>query len=118
MPDHRASLPDRRRLEATRIYYPGEAGHSIHIQVGFYDDGRPGEVFLTGGGVHGTGMEMTLKDLGVLLSHMFQRGILPQYLATRVGREANLPTPSGRPASVIGAILDEIVAMLEEKEAA
>lgn len=102
----REILPNRRRNETTIIHYRGQ---EVSVCVGFYDDGRPGEVFAA---MHKTGTEMQhlLDDVCVIISLALQFGVTPVELVKSLGR---LPAPeigedADKPASVLGAILDVV----------
>lgn len=80
------------------------------ITLGYYDDGRLGEVFINGG-KSGEMVEAIARDAAVLLSMAMQHGVPIDALAKTVTRDSQ-----GNPGSIAGAVIDEI--MRREKEAA
>lgn len=64
-------LPSRRRTERTRVLVNG---HAIYVEVGFYDDGEPGEVFLQTS-KFGTEMRDIFSGLATVLSVALQHGV-------------------------------------------
>lgn len=74
------------------------------VTVGYYLDGRPGEVFANGAKV-GSAMRALLEDACVVVSLALQHGIEPAELAHSMGRA---PASGGEtaPASIIGAIAE------------
>ena len=70
------------------------------VTIGFYPDGRPGEVF-THGARSGSNLDALLADACVVVSCLIQHGAEPRDLAASMGRLG-----SAEPASVIGAVLD------------
>lgn len=93
----RQRLPDRRAAMTASIEH---GGSRFTVTIGFYPDGRPGEVF-THGIKTGSSLDALLTDACVLLSLLFQHGVEPQDLAHSMGRLGN-----AEPASVIGAVID------------
>ena len=85
----RVRLPDRRAAE-----------QRFTVTVGFYPDGRPGEVF-THGLRSGSSLDALLADACVVVSCLIQHGAEPRHLAASMGQLGN-----AEPASVIGAVLD------------
>lgn len=104
----RARLPQRRPAETIEIEH---GGLRFAVTVGFYPDGRPGEVF-THGAKTGSTIDGLLDDACVLVSLLIQHGIEPPELAKSMGRFG-----SEQPASVIGAVVDiAAAAVLYPKE--
>jgi hypothetical protein len=93
----RARLPNRRAAETVELEH---AGMRFTVTVGFYPDGRPGEVFVHGTKT-GSTLDALLNDACVLVSLLMQHGIEPKEFATSMGRLGN-----AEPASVIGAVVD------------
>ena len=94
----RERLPDRRQCETVDLMY---GGRRHHLTVGFYDDGRPGEVFLHGAKV-GSDSDGLNADVAVILSRLLQHGDTD--IAAGMGRQGR----SGQPISLIGAVADRI----------
>ena len=74
------------------------------VTVGYYLDGRPGEVFANGAKV-GSAMRALLEDACVVVSLALQHGIEPSALAHSLARVPVSETESA-PASVIGAVVE------------
>ena len=72
-----------------------------HLTIGYYLDGRPGEIFLHGARV-GSDSDGLHSDLGVLLSRALQHGDAPKALASGMGRLGDGTTP----CSIAGAAAD------------
>ena len=97
----RTRLPDRRFAETAMLEHDGAR---FMVTIGFYPDGRPGEVF-THGARSGSNIDALLADACVLVSCLIQHGVEPSELASSMGRLGN-----AGPASIIGAIIDLVAA--------
>lgn len=97
----RVRLPNRRAAETVNLEYDGAR---FMVTIGFYPDGRPGEVFIHGAR-SGSGMDALLADACVVVSCLIQHGVVPIELAGSMGRFSNAV-----PASVIGAVVDLVAA--------
>ena len=75
------------------------------VTIGFYPDGRPGEVFTHGAKSGSTFSTRYLADACVVVSCLIQHGVDPRELATSMGRLGN-----AEPASIIGAVVDLVAA--------
>ena len=95
---HRKRLPDRRPFETETIEHGGAL---FDVTLGFFLDGRVGEVF-AGGAKSGSELDGLLDDSAIVVSLLLQNGIEPAALAKTVGRLGD----GVAPASVIGAISD------------
>ena len=93
----RTRLPDRRFAETVGLEH---GGTRFMVTIGFYPDGRPGEVF-THGIRTGSSLDALLADACVVVSCLIQHGVDPRDLATSMGRLGN-----AEPASIIGAVVD------------
>jgi hypothetical protein len=93
----RDRLPNRRAAETINIE---RVGMRFTVTIGFYPDGKPGEVFVHGIKT-GSTLDALLNDACVLVSLLMQHGIEPKEFATNMGRLGNAET-----ASVIGAVID------------
>ena len=96
----RVRLPDRRFAETVELEHGGQR---FTVTIGFYPDGRPGEVF-THGLRSGSNLDALLADACVVFSCLIQHGAEPSELAASMGRLGN-----AEPASVIGAVVDLVV---------
>ena len=93
----RVRLPDRRAAETVQLDYDGAR---YMVTIGFYPDGKPGEVF-THGARSGSNLDAVLADACVAISCLMQHGVEPRDLAASMGRLGN-----AEPASIIGAVVD------------
>ena len=98
----RVRLPNRRAAETVELEHGGQR---FTVTIGFYPDGRPGEVF-THGLRTGSNLDALLADACVVVSCLIQHGAAPRELAASMGRLGN-----AEPASVIGAVLDLVAAV-------
>jgi hypothetical protein len=80
-------------------------GARYSLGVGFFQGGKPGEIFLSGAKV-GSDTAGLLADLGVVLSRALQHGDTVGALAAGMGRLGDGKTP----ASIPGAVLDRLAA--------
>lgn len=99
----RETLPQRRHSEV--FDYLSHRGFKYTVTVGFYDDGRPGEVFLEAG-KEGTDVQVLARDSAVLISLLLQYGCPISHMRSAISREMN-----GAPQGEIGHILDVIEAL-------
>jgi hypothetical protein len=76
----------------------------LAVTVGFYDDGRIGEIFLSGR-KHGTDLDVAYREAAILLSFALQFGVPLDRIRTAMVRSAE-----GVAEGVIGALLDAIIA--------
>ena len=98
----RERLPERRQSVLLGLEHQGTR---YSLSVGFFDNGKPGEVFLSGAKA-GSDVDGLLADLGVLLSRALQHGDNIEALAAGMGRLGS----GEAPASIVGAILDRVAA--------
>ncbi|CAL8972795.1 hypothetical protein RHODGE_RHODGE_01008 [Rhodoplanes serenus] len=96
----RAILPERRAVETFDLRHDSM---SFTVSIGFYDDGRPGEVFVTGTKA-GSGVEAVSRDGAILISLALQHGV-----PVDVIRHAVTRTAGDEPSSIIGAVVDRLV---------
>jgi hypothetical protein len=97
----RVRLPDRRAAETIQLEHNGTR---FMVTIGFYPDGRPGEVF-THGIRTGSSLDALLADACVVVSCLIQHGAEPREFAASMGRLG-----SAEPASIIGAVVDLVAA--------
>ena len=111
MTPERAPLPPR-RPSVTREVEIG--GRRITVTVGFYLDGRPGEVF-AGGHKEGSEMQRVMDDACVIISVALQHGVRPVALAASLGLA---PDPwRGAGATTWACPMGWIMAVIQEAEA-
>ncbi len=91
----RIRLPNHRPNETVGLHFEGQ---HYHVTIGYFADGRPGEVFCHGAKV-GSGMDLPIDDACVALSMLLQYGAEPMALAHSMGGLGD-----GAPASIIGAL--------------
>ena len=96
----RERLPNRRRATTINI---ASGGSKYQLGVGYFADGRVGEVFIAGP-KSGSDMHGLLADLGVVISRLFQHGDTPASLAAGMARLGDGETP----ASIVGTITDAL----------
>ncbi len=97
----RNPLANRRAHTAFELRLP--EGPSVTVGLGYYDDGRVGEVFMTSRKI-GTAFDAECADAAVLVSIALQHGISASSLYHSMNR-----TPQGEPVSVIGRVLAGII---------
>ncbi len=103
----RELLPNRRPNETVDLLFEGQ---HYHVTIGFFVDGRPGEVFCHGAKV-GSGIDLLIDDACVALSMLLQHGAEPMAVAHSVGRLGD-----GEPASIIGALAVLVAGNTEARE--
>lgn len=67
----REPLPNKRHTEREKVTVHGI---TVYVEVGFYEDGRPGEVFLKAA-KYGTNIRDMFDGLAIVLSVALQHGI-------------------------------------------
>ena len=112
----RQRLPDRRPNETRVIRWAGSDDQptEFSVMVGFFMDGRPGEVFANGHKI-GSAMQSILEDSCVAISLALQGGVRPEDLSHSMGRTPVSKTKT-RPASIIGAIAEVLTQGLGAEE--
>ncbi len=110
----RQRLPDRRPSATRVIRWVGSDDNLTEyaVTVGFFLDGRPGEVFCSAGKV-GSTMRTTLEDACVVVSLALQHGVTPAQLVHSMARVPVSVTTS-RPASIVGAIAEALTEVPSE----
>lgn len=98
----REALPQRRAADTFEFNHINTSWMSFKYRatIGFYDDGRPGEVFLSAAKLT-TDMDIAARDSAILLSYALQHRADPHSIRTSMTRD-----PDGRPMGVIGTLLD------------
>lgn len=80
------------------------------VTLGYFDDGRVGEVFV-GGPKSGSDAETNARDAAAILSIAMQYGVPPAAFRTAVQRDS-----SGVPLGPIGAVVDHLAARADGGE--
>jgi hypothetical protein len=96
-PRQRDRLPNRRKSITTAFE---RDGHGYHMAVGYFPDGRPGEIFLN----HDCGdsmLDALSSDAAILASLALQHGCTLETIAHALKRDGR-----GVAASPIGAAVD------------
>ena len=105
----RERLPSRRPSATHVIRWAGSDDQptEYRVTVGYFLDGRPGEVFANGPKV-GSAMQALLEDSCVAVSIALQHSVTPEALAHSMGR-VPITKKETRPASIIGAIAEVLI---------
>ena len=103
----RRRLPHRRGAVALDIEHDG---HRYRMHVGYFPDGAVGEVFLDAAKQNST-LDALAADAAVLLSLLLQHGASPAEIGHTLRR-----SPNGAPASLIGAVVDELHATERQRD--
>ena len=94
-------LPQRRGAIAVELE---RAGHHFRMQMGCFPDDALGEVFLDAA-KQNSALDAFAADAAILVSLLLQFGVSPAEIGHALRR-----TPSGEPASLIGAVVDLLCA--------
>ncbi len=100
----RARLPNRRFAETFTVQHGKERPETVEVTIGYFPppNGAVGEVFISSPKV-GSGMEAIARDAAVLLSIAIQH-----HVPLDTMRHAITRNQDGSPATVIGAVLDQL----------
>jgi hypothetical protein len=96
----RRRLPNRRGALAFNLQHD-QLRYRAH--VGFFDDGSAAELFLDAS-KQNSALDAFAADAAIIISLLLQRGATVAEIGHALRR-----TPSGAPASLIGAAVDELV---------
>ncbi len=91
----RVQLPSRRQSSNYNIEFSGQ---QFAVTVGFYPDGRPGEVFANAGKTP-QAVQHIVADACILISIALQHGISAENLVQSLAHFSD-----GKPYTIIGAI--------------
>ena len=103
----REALPNRRAGEHFEFFYRNAL---YAVTVGFYDDGRPAEVFVNMEKL-GTGPDSDARDIAILISFALQHGVSLEVLCRAMTREG-----TGEASGLGGEILDQVTRFLEGRQ--
>jgi hypothetical protein len=95
----RNRLPNRRASENLTFVAP--SGTPMTANVGYYPDGRIGEVFLVSSGKSGSDLNIAMLEISTAVSIALQHGADINEM-----RKAFPRTEDGRPEGPIGKLLD------------
>ena len=99
-------LPQRRGAIAVELE---RAGHHFRMQMGCFPDDALGEVFLDAA-KQNSALDAFAADAAILVS-LLQHGATPAEIGHALRR-----SPSGAPASLIGAVVDELHATERQQD--
>lgn len=102
----RRRLPDRRSAFALELEH---GGHRYRAHVGFYPNGVLGEVFIDAA-KQNSSLDALGADAAILISLLLQQGVTPEEIGHALRR-----TPSGEPASLMGAVVDELATVHKQR---
>ena len=97
----RSPLPQRRRCETLSFRI---ANLTYHATLGYYADGRPGEIFLDCS-KSGTDVQVAARDSAILASFALQHGATIDSLRLALSR-----THDGKAEGPLGALFDLLAA--------
>lgn len=104
----REQLPARRLAVTRDLRWPPDRGVvTVQVSAGFYDDGRPAEVFVNGCKA-GTDVQAVARDASIILSMALQHGVPLDAILKAITRDER-----GQAASLIGAVVDLIAGEVE-----
>lgn len=95
----REPLPNRRASHTIKFRFGGQNA-AYHLSVGYFPDGRMGEIFISTNKI-GSAAEAIARDIAILISLGLQHHCALDTMAKAITREAN-----GEPSTVAGAVLD------------
>lgn len=97
----RTDLPNRRRCETFELPFGGlSSPHTVG--VGYYDDGRIGEVFISGG-KSGEMVEAIARDGAIMTSLALQHGVTLETMHHAITRNSQ-----DEPQSIVGAVIESL----------
>ena len=98
----RERLPLRRQAETFEFEHVNPSGKATAYvaTLGFFDDGRLGEIFISSPKV-GTDADIAVRDAAILASFALQHGVTVETVRSAMTRDAR-----GRPEGVLGTLLD------------
>jgi hypothetical protein len=103
----RKRLPNRRGAIAFELEH---GGHRFRAHVGCFANGSPGELFLDAA-KQNSGLDALAADAAILISLLLQHGATPAEIGHALRR-----SPNDAPASLIGAVVDELHATERQQD--
>lgn len=98
----RLPLPARRRCETFELPFGGLTSPHV-VTVGYYDDGRLGEVFINGG-KSGEMAEAIARDGAIMTSLALQYGVSIETMQHAITRNSQ-----DEPQSIVGAVIESLL---------
>lgn len=98
----REPLPQRRYNESSEFSH---GGIRYAMQIGLYEDGRVGEVFLQMEKSAGTVADVASRDLAVIISIAIQYGVPLERMLAAITKDEK-----ARPEGLAGAVLEHLLA--------
>jgi hypothetical protein len=95
----RESLPPRRQSDTFKIRHGGQNA-AYHVTVGYFPDGKLGEIFLSTN-KSGSQMEALARDIAILISLNLQHGCAMETMRDALTREGD-----GSASTLAGAVAD------------
>ena len=99
------AAPTRKRLPNSRgseIFSFESMGTRFRACVGYYDDGRIGELFVDSY-KSGSSVSSLVRDIGIVFSFAVQHGADPRAMAKALSRDSN-----GHPLGPLAVALDQL----------
>jgi hypothetical protein len=103
----RARLPNKRKAETLSFEHSGTRGGNpiaYTATLGFYDDGRMGEIFMRATDKAGSELDIQVRDISILCSILLQHGCELETIRHALTRNAD-----NSASGPLGALLDRIV---------
>jgi hypothetical protein len=97
----RHALPQRRAAQTFEIQH-GKLNTTFQVTLGYYPDGRVGEVFISGSKA-GSEIDAVTRDGAVLISLAIQFGVPLDTIRHAITREHD-----GSPSTIIGAVIERL----------
>jgi hypothetical protein len=102
MTPNRRILPQRRFAETLNLTH-GEQRGKYKVTIGYFPDGKIGEVFVNAAKV-GSEAESIARDGAILLSLAIQHSVPIDTIRHAIGRNED-----GSPSTIIGTVVDELI---------
>lgn len=99
----RESMPNRRRSENTHLRLNGV---EVDVQIGYYDDGRIGEVFMTTR-KSGSTLDKIIRDTALMVSIALQHGATLDELSKSACRKED-----GSPDGIISVLHEHLASFI------
>jgi hypothetical protein len=95
----REPLPQRRQSDTFKFRFGGQNA-AYHLTIGYYPDGKLGEVFISTNKI-GSQSDALARDIAILMSLALQHGCAMETMRDALTREAN-----GEPSTIAGSVAD------------